>query len=172
VLFLLFINYCIFTTMETSEFFNGIREGNLERTAALLEAHPDLLNSRDQRGSTPLILAGYYNQAEVVRLLLDKGVPVDEKDGSGNTALMGACFKGYAGIAEILIDAGANVNERNGMGGTCLIFAITFNREPMARLLLEKGARADAKDPEGKTALDHARSQGMHSLIPILEAQS
>ena len=96
--------------METSEFFNSIREGNLERTAALLEAHPDLLSSRDQRGSTPLILAGYYNQAEVVRLLLDKGAVVDEKDGSGNTALMVACFKGYAGIAEILIEAGANLN--------------------------------------------------------------
>jgi len=158
--------------METTDFFNSIRDGNLDRTAALLEAHPELLTSRDQRGSTPLILAGYYNQGEVVRLLLDKGVPVDEKDGSGNTALMGACFKGYTGIAEILIDAGANVNARNGMGGTCLIFAITFNREPMAHLLLEKGARADAKDPEGKTALDHARSQGLHSLIPILEAQS
>ncbi|WP_424502422.1 ankyrin repeat domain-containing protein [Robiginitalea sp.] len=171
-MFLLFLNYCIFTSMEISDFFNSIREGNLERTAALLEAHPELLTSRDQRGSTPLILAGYYNQGEVVRLLLEKGVPVDEKDSSGNTALMGACFKGYTGIAEILIDAGANVNARNGMGGTCLIFAITFNREPMARLLVEKGARVDAKDPGGKTALDHAKSQGLHSLIPILEAQS
>jgi ankyrin repeat protein len=171
-LFLLFINYCIFTFMETSDFFNSIREGNLERTAALLKAHPKLISSRDQRGSTPLILAGYYNQAEVVRLLLDQGAAVDEKDGSGNTALMGACFKGYTGIAEILIEAGANVNERNGMGGTCLIFAVTFNREPMARLLLEKGARVDAKDPEGKTAVDHARSQGLPNLISILEAQS
>jgi ankyrin repeat protein len=158
--------------METSEFFNQIREGNLPAIEALLNSHPQFLNSRDSRGSTPLILAGYYNHRDVVRFLLEKGVPVDEKDSSGNTALMGACFKGYAEIAEILINSGANVNARNGMGGTCLIFAITFNREPIARLLLAHGADADARDPGGKTALDHARMQGFVHLIPLLEAQS
>lgn len=158
--------------METIDFFNSIREGNLNRIGELLQAYPELLTSRDQRGSTPLILAGYYNQKEVVRLMLEKGVPVDQQDASGNTALMGACFKGYTEVAEMLIDAGANVNARNGMGGTCLIFAITFNRESIARLLLEKGANVDARDPGGKTALDHARAQGLVDLIPLLMAQS
>lgn len=158
--------------METTEFFNQVREGNLTAIEALLKEHPQLLTSRDQRGSTPLILAGYYNQQEVVRYLLDKGVAVDEKDSAGNTALMGACFKGYSEVAEILIDAGANLDERNGMGGTCLIFAITFKRETIARLLLERGADANMRDPEGKTALDHARNQGLANLIPLLEAQT
>ena len=157
--------------MDTSDFFNQVREGNLPAIEALVDRHPDLLHSRDQRGSTPLILAGYYNHQDVVRFMLERGAPVDEKDSSGNTALMGACFKGYTEIAEILIDAGADVDARNGMGGTCLIFAITFNREPIARLLLNRGADPDARDPGGKTALDYARAQGLVNLIPLLEGQ-
>jgi ankyrin repeat protein len=157
--------------METIDFFNQIRDGNLSAIEALVDRHPGLLRSRDQRGSTPLILAGYYNHPEVVRFLLERGVPVDEKDSSGNTALMGACFKGYTEVAETLIDAGADVNARNGMGGTCLIFAITFNREAMAQLLLKRGADAGARDPGGKTALDYARAQGLVNLIPLLEGQ-
>lgn len=156
--------------MDSTQFFGQIRAGDVEGTGRSLEANPGLLRARDPRGSTPLILAAYYNHLDLVRLLLERGIPVNEMDGSGNTALMGACFKGYAEMVRLLIEAGADVNARNGMGGTCLIFSVTFNRPEIARLLIGAGADATTRDAQGKTALDHARDQGLSDLVPLLES--
>ena len=92
--------------MEDTEitFFNVIRNGDLSKVEALIAMAPELINSKDNRGSTPLILATYYDHAHIANLLLENGAEIDTKDASGNTALMGVCFKGYTKIAEKLIE--------------------------------------------------------------------
>ncbi len=160
----------IFCNSENMEdFLDHIRKGNLNEVQLLLGQKPDLLRARDQRGSTPLILAAYYDQVEIVDFLLEHGADADEKDASGNSALMGVCFKGFEQVAYKLIKAGANVNTRNSMGASCLIFAVTFNRENIAKMLLENGADLEARDARGNTALDHARMRGLQPLISLLE---
>lgn len=153
-------------------FFNAIRNGDLKRIEKLLEETPKLIASRDQRGSTPLILATYYNHAALADFLIKKGANPNDKDSSGNTALMGVCFKGFCEIAKKLILAGADVNHCNSMGATCLIYAATFNRLEIAKLLLEHGANVMVKDAKGNTALDHAIMQGAKPLIARLEKYS
>ncbi len=64
------------------QFFKAIREGSVKEVNELLHNESGLLQSRDQRGSTPLILATYYNQYEITELLLAKGAKINEKDGS------------------------------------------------------------------------------------------
>jgi ankyrin repeat protein len=150
-------------------FFNEIRNGNFDEVRAMLKKNPLLLDSKDQRGSTPLILSTYYDQEEITDLLLEWGAKIDAKDASGNTALMGVCFKGFTDTAKKLIDKGVSVNERNTMGATCLIYAAMFNREEIAKMLLAKGADVSAKDIRGLTALDHAKALGATSLIALLE---
>ncbi len=150
-------------------FFDHIRKGELSAVERLLDRHPELVRVQDSRGSTPLILAAYYNQGDIVDALLKKGADVNAKDGSGSTALMGACFKGYDEVARKLIRAGADINTRNVMGASCLIFAITFKREEIAKLLISEGADTSARDARGHTAVDHARMQGLHSLVNLLE---
>ena len=156
----------------TDDFFNEIRNGNFEGVHTMLVANPDLLHLKDQRGSSALILATYYDHGDVVELLLERGAKIDDTDASGNTALMGVCFKGYTGLAEKLIEKGANVNVRNAMGATALIYAATFNRMEIAKLLLAKGADTSTKDGRGNTALDHAKLQGAPGLIDLLEGHS
>ena len=75
--------------MSTIElFFTGIRKGDLQGLESLLKDDPKFLMSKDERGSTPLILASYYNHKSIVGFLIEKGVPIDEKDASGNTCLL------------------------------------------------------------------------------------
>jgi len=150
-------------------FFNEIRTGNIEAVKELVTEFPDLVNSVDQRGSTPLILATYYDQREMANFLLNQGAKIDAKDASGNTALMGTSFKGLVQLAVVLISRGANVNVRNALGATCLIYTATFNRKELAELLLEHGADTTVKDAGGNTALDHAQMQGFSDLITLLE---
>lgn len=163
-----FIQYLFLLIMEQESFFNAIRNGELDKLKLLVNQHPELLDAKDQRGSTALILGAYYNHLEVVEYLLQKGANVDEKDGTGNTALMGVCFKGYKDMAELLMKSGADVNTTNAMGSSCLIFAVTFNQLEIAQLLVKHGADTHIRDARGHTALDHAKMQGFKHFQSLL----
>ena len=163
--------FILLTNMENSAtFFNAIRSGDLAPISEMIEETPVLLHAKDQRGSTPLILATYYNHEEIAIFLIEKGANIDAIDSSGNTALMGVCFKGYTNIAEKLISYGADVNIQNGMGATSLIYAATFKKLEIAKLLLNNGVDKTMKDARGNTALDHAKLQGVAALIDLLES--
>ena len=108
--------------------FDAIRNEETASVKSLLKQHPEWVHEKDQRGSTPLLLATYYGFEGITKALLDCEQDMNAQDGSGNTALMGVCFKGFQNIAKLLIDKGADVNVTNYNGATALIFAATFNR--------------------------------------------
>ena len=72
-------------------------------------------NVRNQFGRTPLIAAAaaepqspwYSKNAEIVKLLVDKGADVSAKDSSGDSALKLAAAQNRGQIAQLLRDAGA-----------------------------------------------------------------
>jgi len=103
--------------------FDAIRSEEFTKVRQLLEDSIDLLNIRDQRGSTPLLLASYLGLDKITSLILNYKPDVNCKDHSGNTALMGVAFKGYSKIAQLLIDAGADVNIENTNKSTALLYA-------------------------------------------------
>lgn len=153
--------------------FAAIRNNDLATLADAINAGPGVLEARDERGSTPLILASYLGNREATKALVEAGADLNAVSGTG-TALMGVCFKGYADIAAYLIDAGADVNASDpkaANGGTALIFAAMFNRAEVVELLLEKGADAGAKDGNGLTAADNARNQGLNDMAARLSQQ-
>ena len=57
-------------------FFNEIRNGNFKEVRAMLEKNPILVNSKNDRGSTPLILATYSDELEITALLMEKGAKI------------------------------------------------------------------------------------------------
>lgn len=147
--------------MKTTTIFDAIRSGELNSVKNILSQNPDIINSLDQRGSTPLLLATYYGSEDITRTILQYNPEVNAQDASGNTALMGVCFKGYVTIAKMLIEAGADVNLKNYNESTPLIFAATFGQKEIIKLLLESGADPDHKDNRGYTAEMHAKNQGL-----------
>jgi ankyrin repeat protein len=126
------------------------------------------INATDSRGSTPLIIAAYHNNAEAAKVLLDAGAATDLQDSMGNTALMGVCFKGYTAIAELLLQYNASVDLPNGNGATALSFAATFNHAGIIRLLIEHGADKNLRDRFGKSPVDYARIQENIDALKIL----
>lgn len=106
--------------LDQNDIFDVCRQGNIDKAEKLYEENPGIINAEDQKGFTPIILATYNNQTEVVDFLLQKGAIINSSDGGGNSALMGVCFKGYTEIAAKLLDAGAEVNQRNSNGATAL----------------------------------------------------
>ena len=84
--------------------------GDTDAVARLLEAGADPL----ERTLTGLPTVGAMHLAaangdvEMLRVLLDHGVPVDTLDGAGGHALLWAAYKGQREAAQFLLDAGAD----------------------------------------------------------------
>lgn len=149
------------------DIFTAIRNNDLSELRRLVTDKPGLLDTRDERDSTPLVLASYLDHAEATSILVEAGADLDAQGMTG-TALMGVCFKGHLEIARLLLDAGANPDVQHANGSTALIFAAMFNQEAIVDLLLERGADAGAKDGNGLTAAGHARNRGLNDLAERL----
>ncbi len=87
------------------------RKGYTESMQALLNARPDLVNSVDKYGETPLMWAVEYKREDAVKLLLRQdAIDIDARDSQGASALTTAAKLGHDDIARFLIYAGADVN--------------------------------------------------------------
>ncbi len=155
--------------MNEHEIFDACRRGDLAALQQIVAANPVIVNASDTKGFTPLILAAYNEQPEVVGFLLQNGADINAQDAAGNTALMGVCFKGYKDIAKKLLDAGADVNVRNSNGAPALTFAATFGHLQLAEWLLQRGADLSLRDSRGKSPLDHAVIQENEAMIELFQ---
>jgi ankyrin repeat protein len=161
---------CILISFHSSAqgIFDACRKGDTSAIKAMIKVNPDTVNCRNEGGFTPLIIAGYRGQIEVVKLLLTHKADVNAKSGEG-TVLMGACFKGNVELAALLIQHNADVNSANELGTTPLMYAILGQKIELIKLLLENGAMKDGKERSGKTALDYAVQSGNKEIIGLIE---
>lgn len=153
------------------DIFEAARTDNVTALNDLLKEGQ--IDQTDQRGSTPLILATYYNNIAAVEVLLKAGADTEIKDSMGNTALMGVCFKGYIQAAKMLLENGASVDAENGNGATALTFAATFGHNDIISLLLEHGASPLKKDRFGRNPIDYAllqeNARGYETMVAAIK---
>ena len=104
----------------------------------------------------------------IVKLLLEKGVPVEARDEEGSTPLISAAAYGQLGAVKVLLRSGADLEARNGFGSTALLaaacdcaIATMPDTYEVMKLLLEKGANINARDHDGNTPLIIASTGGV-----------
>lgn len=69
--------------------------GNSQLVKEILEEDPAQVNSSNQEGASPLMMAAVSGQLEVVQLMVEKNADIDKQDGvHGWTALMQATYHG------------------------------------------------------------------------------
>lgn len=98
-------------------------------------------------GMTPLLLAAYKGNAEVVRALIDADARLEARTADGRTPLIYAAGWGSAETVAALIEAGARVDARADAGMTALMFAAA-PRPDVAVLsaLIDAGADVNARN--------------------------
>jgi ankyrin repeat protein len=153
---------------KSQDIFDAARNNDV-KTIQSLVAQGVPVDTVNDRGFTPLVLAVYNDGKDAVKLLLSLNADVNAQDLSGNTALMGAAFKGLPAMAELLILHKANVNKTNFNHASPLTFAATFGQLEIARQLLRHGADKTLRDSRGKTALEYAEMQENSAMIDLLK---
>ena len=104
-----------------------------------------------------LHLAASRGALSLVKLLLERGVPVDGKDGEGLTALHYACKDGRLAVVRYLTEmAGADTGARTAKLGSSIHWAACGNHCDVIEYVLQHGADAEWLDYKGRTALDSA----------------
>jgi ankyrin repeat protein len=117
------------------------------------------VNTRRKDQQTPLHVASYLGNLEIVRLLLDHGAELEANCDVGEKPLhfvsCGAYKSQVDGVrtAQLLLKRGANVNTRRHDRSTPLNVASRFGMFEIVRLLIDHGAEVDAADHFGKTPL-------------------
>jgi uncharacterized protein YndB with AHSA1/START domain len=122
--------------------FDAAALGRIDRLRELLDADPALVDSLSDDGFTPLHLACFTGGAEAVRLLVERGAPLErlaEASFARVRPLGTAVFAGSVEATRILLGAGADPNG-DAAGHRPLQTAVAKGNQELVRLLREHGA--------------------------------
>jgi ankyrin repeat protein len=155
----------------TRDLVQAVIAGEVERVREMHAAGVSVMEP-DQYGWLPIHRAAANDRAEVIRLLVDWGSPLEATGSDGWTPLHLASVSRSPHAVRALLDAGADIHARSKFGATPLHLAVGPTiTEPLldtVRVLVSSGADPTAADNEGKSPLDEARKIGHAELQKIL----
>ena len=164
LLFLISFSY----TYSQNNIYDTCRKGNVNDLISIYTNDPNSINQANEAGYTPLILACYHGNQEVVEFLIDK---VEDINGTSNygTPLMAAVVKGDLNIIELLLEKDADTNIADVNGTTALHYATLFKQPSIVKLLVKAGAKPDIKDGRGQSAMDYAVLNNNEQILKLLK---
>ena len=157
----------------------------------LIEAGANYNFKEKSLGKTSLRAAAHFGRAEMVQLLIDKGLDPDARDDwgwtplhvainpetvkvlldggadihakakDGNEAIHSLIGENMLDSVKYLLSLGVDVNTHGKNNITPLHQAVIFNHVDGAKMLLENGANIKAADNNGMTCLHFGRSDAM-----------
>lgn len=117
------------------------QNGDDDELNRILSAHPEMLECQTINGWTPLIVAAFHHQSNIIKTLIKKGANVNATGMNGTTVLMYAKTKflhtsdcDYSLLKE-LIDAGADIGRYDKSGKSILDYVAIAGDEKLAKWL-------------------------------------
>ncbi len=150
--------------VSANDLADAVWNGNIEDVKLLINKGADVneIYNNKYQDHTTLMLAAKKGNAEIVRILLERGVELDRANKMGYTALVWASMYGHTDIVRLLSDSGADINTKEFQGYTSLMFASNRGHTETVRLLLDRKADCNAVGLEGITALMVAINSNAH----------
>ena len=152
-------------------FLKAIRERDGNKVIELLRTRPTIVNTRDDKGETALMIAISRRDADFTGYLLSKGADPELAARDGDTALIKAARVGFTDAAEHLLSLRVPVDAANRMGETALIVGVQQRHPQIVELLLKAGANPDKTDSAaGLSARDYAKRDGRsREILALME---
>ncbi|WP_157146684.1 ankyrin repeat domain-containing protein [Brachyspira pilosicoli] len=126
-------------------------------------------------GATPLLVASYTGNADIVNALIEAGSDIRAKDDiDGATTIHIASANGNNEVINILLNKDNTlINEADSMKDTPLHWASIKNQTDTISLLLANGADTKLTNSDGNTVLHYAAMYGdVNTVNILLEADS
>lgn len=168
-------------TRRSFENLSKEKEQRIEKCAAELIENGASPVSVSRHGGTIIGSAVANNRADIVRLLLAKGVKTDGRSDKGWTLLMTAAANLRADMVKMLLDLGADIDAKNSDGDTALMLSVSVDKTnrrllnngspaDIAGILIAAGAAVNVENNKGYTALMHALARGYKDAALLLLA--
>lgn len=148
-------------------FLKSAEAGDRAVVAMFLASGVDI-NTRDERGWTPLMISSFNGDEEIVELLIRSGADVHARDAAGYGPLHWAAFNGYHRVIKLLIDKGANPDTQSNFGWTPLMQAAARGHLAAAKQLLGSRASVNLASKDGWVALHKAAASGHVEVVKLL----
>lgn len=143
------------------EFVDAVQKRDGDKATSLIESHPTLVDTRNGKGDTGLLVAIRAADPNWTGFLLQKGADPNLQGANGDTPLIAAAKAGFEDAVPWLLGLGAKVNSTNRAGETALIIAVQQRDTRLVRTLLNAGADPDRADHvAGYSARDYANRDG------------
>jgi ankyrin repeat protein len=144
------------------------------RVANLLHTHGAVVDVQDRLERTPLYVASFEGQIDIMRWLLDHGADANARTSYRITPLFQAACSKRLEAVQVLLEHNADINSQTYKGETPLHGAVTRSSSSdrdgvvIARRLLEHGADPNIRDDEHKSPLHQASSRGRLEAARLL----
>ena len=150
-----------------TEMFACVTKGDMANLVMFVNAGMDV-NTPNERGWTPLMVALFEGQEEVALFLIKHGADPFFSDTTGYSPIHWAAFHGYVSVIRELAQRRVNLDAKTNFGWTPLLQASARGFAPAADTLLQLGAHVEIADEEGWTALHKACANGYKAVVDIL----
>jgi len=147
--------------------------GRVDKLEALLAGNPSLASQLSHDGWTALHLASFFDAEPAVRLLLNKGGPVNARSTNPmrNMPIHAAASRRSAACVKLLIEHGAQVNAQQHGGWAPLHAAAQNGDLTTAAMLVEAGADVNMRAENNQRPLDLAMTKGHQDMVEYLESK-
>jgi ankyrin repeat protein len=124
------------------DIYEACTMGYVDRVRELVIAHPALVNNFSPDGFTPVALAAYFGQPDVVEVLINAGadVNIQARNPMKVAAIHAAVAARNTRIVKMLLHAGADPNLQQQQGYTPLQAAMANDDQTIVELLKAYGA--------------------------------
>ena len=114
-----------------------------------------LLELRNSKGLTPLMIAAEHNHSRFCSTLLELGASVMQTNDEGDTVLHLVARLGSVELVKLFLGQDELlINKPNEAGDTPLVVALRSNKKEMVEMLMFQGADTQRLNVEGKTFYD------------------
>lgn len=176
-------------------FIEAIQQGKKEAVSEMLAHDPSLVNAKSAGGPSAVLMATYYGQGDIAKMLIERGAALDvfEASATGQTnrlrALIEAhpdqasayandgfyplglaCFFGHQEAARYLLGMGADVHQRanNAQKVQPIHAASAGNHLEIVQMLLAHGADVNATQEGGFVPLHSSAQNGNLAMTKLL----
>ena len=146
------------TAWSSNALLDAANQRNTAAISALLKTSKGqkLLEARDARGRTPLLVSTWLDDQNSAQVLLQAGADVNAKDNQHDSPYLVAGAEGRTQLLRWYLEHNAKLEDTNRYGGTAIIPAAEKGHLDNVRVLIDAGLNLNHVNNLGWTALMEA----------------